>query len=178
MVALTIALTSNAGCHTGERLPKGTRRISDGDLGVSFLAPADWVERTEAHSRVFSGAQGTPEFFTTLTLQTVINDGRPLMDVLELTYAPLARRTKLTWVSVTATSVGRRPAIRFEVTYLLEEAERHQVGLLVDAGPKILALTFSASEDLFAQGTSVFARVLSTLVLSEVSPRLRQDEPT
>lgn len=178
IVTLTIALWTSAGCHRGERVPTGTRRVNDGDSGVSFLVPTDWIERTEAHARVFSGAEGTPEFFTTLTLQTTANDGRPLVDLLKLSYAPLAQRTKLTWVAVTATSVGRRPAVRFEVTYPLEEAARHQTGLLIDAGPKIVVLTYGANEELFSQGNGVFARVLATLMLSGVPYRVQTDEPT
>jgi hypothetical protein len=178
LFASTFALTDSFGCHGEAPAPKGTRWVKDATSGLCFLLPTDWIERDESGARVYSGPEGTDAYFSTLTLQTSINDGRPLFEVLQTIYTPLSRRSKLTWLAVAATSIRRRPAIRFEVTFTLEEAPRRQAGLIIDTGERVLSFTYTANADLFVQSQGVFAQAVDSLHFILPFSRRPLDEPS
>lgn len=168
---LTCLVLLVAGCaqrRPTEAVP--TERTYDNPaLGVSFLVPEAWVDDTEGAAVVVGGRPGTPDFFTTLTLQAgPVGPG----DV-----ADLERVLAASWAHVTSDAPPRilaraptlafaQPGLRYLVAFDLHESPRLRVGLLLQHGASVIDLGYVAPRELFTAALPVFERAVDTLALA------------
>jgi len=168
---LTCLVLLVAGCDQ-RRPPEAapTERTYDNPaLGVSFLVPAAWVDDAEGAAVVVAGRPGTPDFFTTLTLQAGpvgAGDAADLERVLAASWAHVASDEPPYIVARVPTLAGGLPALRYLVAFDLHERPRLRAGLLLSHGASVIDLGYVAPRELFTQGLPVFERAVDTLTLA------------
>lgn len=166
--AMTVALAalipaSLAGCRqTPPPARPATEIFSDDLLGLSFELPADWRHDRDGRRHIFSGPEGTPLFFTTVTLQPLDERGK-LDDALSRAYEPVLGFPAFAWENREPVTVSGRPGLRYGVTFELHEKQRRKSGLVIDTSRQLLDLSYGATTELFPLGIPAFETIVGTL---------------
>lgn len=139
-------------------------------LGVSFAVPSDWVRQNEGSAIVFSGPEGSPAFYTTLTLQTSPegaaadpDDTMLLERVLEHSYSALESDRTPRFVGRSPARVAGVEALRYFVSFDLHERDRLRAGVLLRVRSSIVDVSYTAPAERFGDNLHVFERALATL---------------
>lgn len=146
-----------------------TKKYVNSTYGFSTELPDTWVSLSQKTATgtalVFSGPQGTDEFYTTVNLQVVI---RKLSDTLDARADELeqqfATAPQFSRLSRTRFVLAGQPAIRLVVTYQqpggTERFKQDQV--IAERGDYYYMLGYTAPADLFDRAAPVMAQVISS----------------
>lgn len=151
--------------------PDSSRQIiEDVNAGISFQLPPHWYETPSDSHRVFSGPQGTPEYFTTITLQTLSPRWDPTPD---LALATLLKETRDIRPDVLAqiplvltTTTMTQPGLLYSLAFLHHREPFRRIGVLLPSEGRLLDINYTANTALFAQSLPVFQEVLNSLGVS------------
>ncbi|MCF8033741.1 MAG: DUF1795 domain-containing protein [Desulfarculaceae bacterium] len=141
----------------------GYRGLSLSRLGCRLELPAKWVSEKKANALVFSGAKGTPEFRTTITLQVVDQNTYPNLDAVAADY--LGQWSRNPGYKLLTRKTGKldgRPGIMIAARYQHRGRAFHQEQVIIQRRPYYYLLGYTAPEDIFHQGMKHMARALAS----------------
>ena len=151
--------------------PDSSRQIVDDvNAGISFQLPPHWYETPSDSHRIFSGPRGTPEYFTTITLQTLSPHWGPTP---ELALATLLKETRdirpkvlaqIPLVLTTGTSADT--GLLYSLAFLHHREPFRRIGVLIPSEGRLLDINYTANTAFFAQALPVFQGVLDSLGVS------------
>ena len=144
-----------------------TRTYIDELTGLSFALPADWIDEEQGETHIFSGAAGTPAFFTTLTLQQVTGVPLALDAALDEAFERVETLPQFAWEDRSISAVDGWIGLRYSVQFEYNEALQRKAGILLIRPPFLIDLSYGADDDLFNRGLPVFENALRTLALAK-----------
>lgn len=174
VACLALALSSSACTPPEASKPSApflpmTSVITDIDSGLAFSLPADWVEEERDHQRIFSGPEGTPQYFTTITLQTLSSQwhespAMALEQILENTDDSRARLIS-TESRLLHGSGGLHPALWYSIELRHHRERFRRVGVIIAISQGLVDIQYTASINLFESSFLVFDSLLSSLIV-------------
>lgn len=174
VACLALALSSSA-CTAPEAptspvpsLPQPSI-ITDLESGLAFSIPADWVEESGDHQRVFSGPQGSPQYFTTITLQTLSSEWHEsptvaLEKILESTEDSRARLIA-TESRLFPGSESLHPALWYSLELRHHRERFRRIGVIIAVSQRLVEIQYTASTPLFESSFLVFDSLLASLIV-------------
>jgi hypothetical protein len=139
--------------------------------GVSFELPPGWAVTESGAALVFSGPAGSPDYFTTVTLQAALRtDDQTLDEALAAAHAELTQLPQFAWHFREPALVATRPALRYGLQVELHESLRLKHGVLFDASGTIVNLVFAGTPEVFSTGLPIFEHVLGTVAVVDTTP--------
>jgi len=139
--------------------------------GVSFELPTTWTVTDSGAALVFSGPNGSPDYYTTVTFQAALRtDDQTLDEALATAHAELTQLPQFAWHFREPALVATRPALRYGLQVELHESLRFKHGVLFDASGTIVNLVFAGTPEVFATGLPVFEHVLATVAVVDTTP--------
>jgi hypothetical protein len=164
-LAVFVALVA---CARGEAAPVSwpeERWLVDDDVGIGFAVPADWTLERAPTGLVASGPEGTPTYYTTLTLQTLDPPLEvPLASLLDTGYTNDAI-TNIDVLATRACVAGDALALCYDITFDVFDEHRHRVGALINAVPYVVDVSYLTPAAELDDTVAVFERALETLYI-------------
>lgn len=173
-VAIVSAATGPACQSPPPDAPRhGEQTFAHPGAGVSFVVPRDWAWRAEGDALVFAGSEGTPAYYTTITLQVSppavpTPAAAALEQTLEATYRSPDFDRPPRWLRRDPALLGEWPALRYLVRFVFQEHDRLRDGVLLAPTGAIIDLNYTAPVELFATSLAVYERILESLATEPV----------
>ena len=158
MTRSALLLLLLASCGAGER-------DATTDCGLVLRVPADWIEARGDGSISWSGAQGTPEWRTTVNVHSVgVTSDEVSRNVdavaraLLVKYRHLGARTRL----VRGEDLAGRAAVRLEVRFEHRGTWYHRRHFVVRRADRIVHLDATAPEDQWERVEPILERAVES----------------
>ena len=143
------------------------------DLGIAVKYPANWIYDEGENVVTFSGAEGTDEFFTTLTIQNLLHGDLGYPDI-QSVFEDVEGQIKGAGGEILTVeediyyiSEMECPIINFEAVYTMEGEENRQIVTIIEREDHDIfhMITYHAAEDLFENSFDIATNIFNSLEL-------------
>jgi hypothetical protein len=165
-----VCVCACAGAQTAADEESPTWLFHHDATGVSFDLPQAWQITRPGSALVFSGPAESPAYYTTITMQALLDTEQPLDEVLTAAYGDLADLPQFAWHFREPAVTACRPGLRYGLQAEVHESLRFKHGVLFDASGTVVDLSYAATPELFFDGLPVFEHALATLAVVDTTP--------